>query len=82
VFRTNEYYNSLINWDDPADPIRDIRLFLPGTDENSPRFTPWLLERLEPFGLVRFMDWGWANYPTIRTWEDRPRTSWASSASR
>ncbi len=24
VFRSNDYYNSLINWDDPADPIRKI----------------------------------------------------------
>ena len=24
VFRTNDYYQSLINWDDPNDPIRRI----------------------------------------------------------
>jgi len=24
AFRTNDYYNSLINWNDPEDPIRKI----------------------------------------------------------
>jgi lysine 2,3-aminomutase len=31
VFRTNEYYQSLINWDDPADPIR--RIVMPDIQE-------------------------------------------------
>ncbi len=30
-FKTNEYYNSLINWDDPDDPIRKI--VIPHKDE-------------------------------------------------
>ncbi len=31
AFRTNDYYNSLINWDDPEDPIR--RIVIPTTEE-------------------------------------------------
>lgn len=31
VFRTNEYYQSLINWDDPNDPIR--RIVMPDVQE-------------------------------------------------
>jgi len=31
VFRTNDYYQSLINWDDPEDPIRKI--VIPGIQE-------------------------------------------------
>ncbi len=31
AFRTNNYYNSLINWDDPEDPIR--RIVIPTTEE-------------------------------------------------
>ena len=31
VFRTNDYYQSLINWDDPNDPIR--QLIVPREDE-------------------------------------------------
>jgi len=30
-FRSNDYYQNLINWDDPDDPIR--RIVMPGTDE-------------------------------------------------
>ena len=31
VFRTNDYYQGLINWDDPDDPIR--RLVIPMEEE-------------------------------------------------
>jgi len=31
AFRSNEYYQSLINWDDPNDPIR--RIIIPSTEE-------------------------------------------------
>ena len=31
VFRTNEYYQSLINWDDPEDPIK--RIIMPDVQE-------------------------------------------------
>ena len=31
AFRTNGYYQSLIDWDDPKDPIR--RIVIPSTDE-------------------------------------------------
>jgi lysine 2,3-aminomutase len=31
AFRTNDYYQSLINWDDPADPIR--RIVMPDLEE-------------------------------------------------
>lgn len=63
---------------DPADPVRDVRLYLPGTDENSPRFTSWLLERLAPFGIARMMDWNWGSYSERVTWDERPRLTWAS----
>ena len=33
VFRSNDYYNSLIDWNDPADPIR--RLVIPDVEELS-----------------------------------------------
>lgn len=64
----------------PDDPIRDVRLYLPGTDENSPRFTPWLLDRLAPFSVIRFMDWNWTNYTAVSTWDERSQLSWASWA--
>ncbi|MFW5691457.1 MAG: hypothetical protein ACOCXZ_03040 [Chloroflexota bacterium] len=61
----------------PTDPVRDIRLWLPGFDENSPeRFNPILLERLAPFEPIRLIDWGVINASTIRTWGQRAQEKW------
>ncbi|HDQ45425.1 MAG TPA: T9SS type A sorting domain-containing protein [bacterium] len=57
-----------------SDPVRNIRVLLPGTDEAEGR-DPWSaewLEKLEPFGTLRFMDWGLTNNSRLKTWEDRP----------
>lgn len=47
----------------PANPIRDIRIIMPGffaTHEVEP-FHPWFLKNLERFSFIRFMDWGKTN---------------------
>lgn len=53
-------------------PIRDIRLLMPGTEdtyESEPFYDLWL-EKLEPFHTVRFMDWGQTNnWGQINEWE-------------
>src|SRR3990172_6721034 len=46
LFRTNEHYLSLIDWNDPADPIRRIVLPDPGELE------PW--GRLDPSDEARY----------------------------
>lgn len=56
----------------PQNPIRDIRLYLPGTDETM-TFNPRFLEMLRPFDALRFMDWMSTNNATISTWEERPK---------
>lgn len=56
-----------------ADPVRNIRLILPGfldSYETAP-FHPDFLDFLEPFGCIRFMDWMRTNGSTIVGWEDR-----------
>lgn len=63
---------------DPDDPIRDVHLYLPGTDEQSPRFTSWFLERLEPFSVVRFKDWAAVDITDDSRWDERPRMDWAT----
>ena len=70
----------VITTTDPADPIRNVHLYLPGTDENSPRFTSWFLERLAPFNPIRFTDWNATNgtLSFISTWDERPQMNWAS----
>ena len=58
----------------PADPVRDIRFHLPGTEAtaaNEP-FHPSLLARLTGFRAIRFMDWGGTNNSPTVTWADRP----------
>lgn len=45
------------------DPIRNIRLLMPGTEDThteQPFYDLWL-EKLSPFKTIRFMDWGHTN---------------------
>jgi len=68
---------------DPEDPIRDIRLHMPGfgDGDDDPRFHPTFIERLRQFSVVRFMDLQRTNDSTLSSWEDRPRTSDSTQAS-
>ncbi len=73
---------------DPADPLRDIRLWLPGTRNNDSIFYAPFIERLRPFSLLRFTDWGVTNVEVgtediarPATWENRPHESWYTWAS-
>jgi hypothetical protein len=58
---------------DPADPVRNIRFFLPGTEATADRepFHPSLLARLKGFRVIRFMDWGHTNNNPTAAWADR-----------
>jgi len=59
----------------PADPIRDIHVWMPGYGASSSPFHPLFRERLAPFGVLRFMGWQETNSTDIRTWADRRDTS-------
>ena len=62
---------------DPADPIRDIRVILPGF-ENTYRdqpFHPDFLKRWEKFQVLRFMDLQRTNNSGQTQWSDRPTPS-------
>lgn len=67
---------------DAADPIRNIRVLMPGTEHtylDEPFYQPWI-ERLTAFGSVRFMDWGQTNNwgeAYGEGWEDPSLTPWA-----
>ncbi|MDZ7316525.1 MAG: T9SS type A sorting domain-containing protein [candidate division KSB1 bacterium] len=55
--------------------VRNIRVLLPGTEstyEQNPWCSEWL-EKLEPFKVLRFMDWGYTNNSTLRYWNERPQ---------
>jgi len=78
---------------DPANPIRNIHLWMPNYqgeslvaeegwqpgDAESP-FHPLFLDRVNEFDTLRFMDWQMTNYSDIETWEDR-RTLGAATQS-
>ncbi|MBU6294215.1 MAG: hypothetical protein KJS91_05980 [Planctomycetes bacterium] len=60
-----------------SDPVRDIRVWMPGTagqpwspgSSGSP-FHPKFLEKLDPFDTIRFMDWAETNSTDIVSWSD------------
>lgn len=68
---------------DTADPIRDVRLWMPEHEgqnfdgqvwspgESFSPFHPAFLESLEPFSTLRFMDWMDTNRSSLVDWEDR-----------
>lgn len=80
---------------DINDPIRNIRVLMPGTEatyETEPFYDLWL-EKLSIFPSVRFMDWGMTNSwgqvdnwswddPSMFAWEDRAQMdhyTWATN---
>jgi len=79
---------------DPADPVRNIHVWMPdysgqslagpawrpGMSGVSP-FHPLFMERLAPFGAIRFMDWGNTNGTTIEHWSDRTPADYAVQTS-
>jgi len=64
-----------INRSEAADPIRNIRVLMPGTEatyEDQPFNDVWL-DRVRMFRSVRFMDWGQTN-----NWGQKDWTDWDS----
>lgn len=62
----------------PINPVRNIRVLMPGFDaaraEAMP-FHPRFLSTVKPFGVVRFMDYMLANGIGPKTWAERARVS-------
>lgn len=56
---------------DPKDPIRDLHVWMPGFEKAKSPFHPLFVQRLEPFGVLRFMDWQQTNNSPLRTWDQR-----------
>lgn len=79
----NAHFTMNLTSTDPADPVRNIDLWMPDYngqsfvgdhwqpgDSGSP-FHPLFLERVDDFDTLRFMDWMNTNNSDIVTWEDR-----------
>jgi hypothetical protein len=57
----------------PSNHVRNVRLVMPGfadSYEEQP-FHPLFLERLRPFQVIRYMDWGKTNDSPLRVWSER-----------
>jgi hypothetical protein len=67
---------------DPADPVRDVRLWLPGygpkPGDADPKIAirPEFIDSLKPFGVMRYMGMMETNNSRIATWDDRPTTAY------
>lgn len=60
---------------DPNDHLRNFRIITPGhlsTYQTQP-FHPLYLQRLQPFAVLRFMDWARINNSTLATWSQRTK---------
>ncbi|MFT5288519.1 MAG: hypothetical protein ACI8QS_002213 [Planctomycetota bacterium] len=64
----------VIESSDPEDHIRDISLLLPGHDPEKGPFSAPFLERLEPFGVLRFMNWS-STYTNNGVWSERSQVT-------
>ncbi|KAG2452608.1 hypothetical protein HYH02_002845 [Chlamydomonas schloesseri] len=81
LFRPSTDFNNgmllSIERTDPTDPIRNVRVLMPGFErqaEAGDLLHPLHLDFLRPFGLIRFMDWMNTNQATLPTsWDTRPR---------
>ncbi len=67
----------------PANPITNIRLIMPGFEKTytTKPFHPLFLERLSKFKTIRFMDWMRANDSTISNYSERPQGGFPTQAS-
>ena len=61
----------------PANYAKNIKLWMPGFENASSPFHPLFVERLRPFGVLRFMDWGHTNNSKQVTWSSRKLPTYA-----
>ncbi len=66
----------------PGNPVRNIRVLMPGSKEShlDELFSPQFLNRWRGFNTIRFMDWMDINGSEQKEWVDRPQpedASWA-----
>ena len=62
----------------PANPVRNIRVLMPGFDAATAEalpFHPRFLASLKQYGVLRFMEWMRANVKGPATWDQRAKTT-------
>jgi len=79
VFRTDnplQYQAINISNLDPNAPLHDMHLVRNDQEalfQTGEIFNPVFLDKIEPFGTLRFMDWQMTNSSSIREWSDAPK---------
>ena len=63
----------MIERTNPLDPIRNIRVIMPGYEDKYEIFPfhPVFLDKMKPFKTIRFMDWMNTNYVQRGNWTNR-----------
>lgn len=61
-----------IDRSNPNNPIRNIKVWMPGFEGSNDIFHPLYIDRLKPFSVIRFMDWMHTNTSNVVSWSDRP----------
>jgi len=77
VTPTNSGVYLRITSTNPLNPVRDIRVIMPGFEDSyeTQVFHPDFLERIAPFKTLRFMDWQRTNNSPVSEWKDRSNPS-------
>lgn len=70
---SNTFFNVLISSSSAADPVKNIRVLIPGSEATykTQPLNPDFMARMKNVGVVRYMDWGATNNSTHKTWTDR-----------
>lgn len=73
VVRNTDGVRITLRETNPANPVRNIRLLMPGTEKTSKTqpFYKGFLARLAPFKVLRFMDWQGTNGSPLTSWSER-----------
>lgn len=53
--------------------LTDCHVWMPGFEKGGTTFHPTFLDRLAPFGVIRFMDWQKTNNSSLVQWSQRPK---------
>ncbi|NIR03665.1 MAG: hypothetical protein GTN78_26310, partial [Gemmatimonadales bacterium] len=71
----------MIRVDVNSAPASDIHLWMPGCEGQSSSLHPEFVSKLDPFSVLRFMDWGPTNGSTQQYWSDRKPVDYATYSS-
>ena len=71
----------------PSDPrsggVKNIKVWMPGFENSGVTFHPEFIKSLQPFQVIRFMDWQRTNdADAVVEWSDRTPVTYASQAAR